>query len=427
MSRYSKSLWTRRRVLGVSAAALAAPVIAPRRAWARGNEIRLGWVSPTTGPIAGFGQADDYIMAGVQEVLKDGIEVDGKTYTVNFIRKDTQSSANRAAEVASQLILEDEVHMMLSSSSADTVLPVTDQCELNEVPSVSTDTPWDAFFFARGGDPAKGFDWTYHFFWGVDQIIDAYSALWEQLDTNKKVGMLLSNDADGVSQTDPVNGMAAKLRAKGYEVVDGGLFEPLSDDYSAQIAKMRDAGVDLITGVFLPPDWTTFYLQSVQQGFTPKATTVAKALLFPSAVEGLGDHGAGMSTEVWWSPNHPYPSTLTGESSMDIATGYMAQSGKQWVQPMGYKHALAEVAIDILKRSGDPTDPGALMEAIRTTDMTSLVGPVNFQTGAMPNTSQTPVVGGQWEKGSEWPFDLNVCENEKHPEIEVQAPFRSLT
>ncbi len=427
MSRYSKSLWTRRRVLGASASALAAPVIAPRRSWAKGNEIRIGWVSPTTGPIAGFGQADDYIMAGVQKVLAQGVEVNGKTYTVKFIRKDTQSSSNRAAEVASQLILDDEVHLMLSSSSADTVLPVTDQCELNETPSISTDTPWDAFFFARGGDPTKGFDWTYHFFWGVDQIVASYVALWDQLDTNKKVGMLLSNDADGVSQTDPVNGMAAKIRSHGYEVVDGGLFEPLSDDYSAQIAKMRDAGVDIITGVFLPPDWTTFYVQAVQQGFTPKATSVAKALLFPSAIESLGDLGAGMSTEVWWSPNHPYPSSLTGQSSMELANGYMNESGKQWVQPMGYKHALIEVAIDVLKRSGDPMDPAALMEAIRTTDMTTLVGPVNFQTGVMPNTSQTPVVGGQWEKGSKWPFDLNVAENKYHPEIEVQAPFRALS
>lgn len=427
MSRYSKSLWSRRRLLGASAAALAAPVIAPRHAWARGTEIRLGWVSPTTGPIAGFGQADDYIMAGIEKAIGEGLEINGKTYSVRFIRKDTQSSANRAAEVASQLILEDEVHMMLSSSTADTVLPVTDQCELNEVPSVSTDTPWDAFFFARGGDPAKGFDWTYHFFWGSSQIVDSYVSLWDQLDTNRRVGMLLSNDNDGVSQSDPKTGMAAKLRERGYEVVDGGLFEPLSDDYSAQIGRMRDAGVDIISGVFLPPDWTTFYVQAVQQGFRPKATTVAKALLFPSAVESLGALGAGMSTEVWWSPNHPYPSTLTGESSADIANGYMAASGRQWVQPMGYKHALAEAAVDILRRCDDPMDPGALMEAIRTTDMTTLVGPVNFQSGLVPNVCSTPVVGGQWAKGDSYPYDLKVAENRYAPEIKVQAPFHALS
>jgi hypothetical protein len=55
MTRYSRSLWSRRRVLGAGAAALAAPAILPRRAWGQGNEIRLGWVSPNTGPVAAFG------------------------------------------------------------------------------------------------------------------------------------------------------------------------------------------------------------------------------------------------------------------------------------------------------------------------------------------------------------------------------------
>lgn len=282
MSRYSQSLWTRRRVLGASAAALAAPAIMPRRAWGAGNEIRVGWVSPTTGPIAGFGSADDYVMSQLEPVFAQGIDVGGTHYDIKMIRKDSQSNPNRAAEVASELILKDEVHLMLSSSSADTVNPVTDQCELNEVPSVSADTPWDAFFFGRGGNPAKGFDWTYHFFWGGQQVVNSYTALWEQLDTNRKVGLMLSNDSDGVAMSNPEHGFAAQLKSHGLEVVDLGLFEPLSDDYSAQIAKLKDANVDLITGIFLPPDWTTFWVQAQQAGFRPKAATIAKALLFPS-------------------------------------------------------------------------------------------------------------------------------------------------
>jgi len=427
MSRYSKSLWTRRRVLGASAMALAAPVIAPRRSWAATNEIRIGWVSPTTGPIASFGAADDYLFSIVEPLLAGGVEIDGKTYNVRFIRKDTQSNPNRAAEVTSELILDDEVHLMLSSSTADTVLPATDQCELNEVPSISTDTPWDAFYFARGGDRTGGFDWTYHFFWGTPEIVNSYASMWKQIDTNKRVGVLLSNDSDGVSQSDPETGMAAKVRAAGFEVVDGGLFEPLSDDYSAQIAKMKDAGVDIITGVFLPPDLTTFWVQSAQQGFKPKAVTVAKAMLFPATAESMGDLAVGLSTEVWWSPSHPFISPFTGLSSAEFANGYMAASGRQWVQPMGYKLALLDVAMDVLKRSVDPTDPGAMMQAIRATDMTTLVGPVSWsKPGPVPNASATPVVGGQWVKGSDWPFDLKVVENQYAPDIAVEKPFEAL-
>ncbi|WP_407495693.1 ABC transporter substrate-binding protein [Pseudooceanicola sp. MF1-13] len=427
MSRYSKSLWTRRRLLGTGAAVLAAPVIAPRHAWARGDEIRLGWVSPTTGPIASFGASDDYVLDGVRKAIGEGIEINGKTYPVRIIEKDSQSSPNRAAEVASELILDDEVHLMLSSSTADTVLPVTDQCELNEVPSVSTDTPWDAFFFARGGDPAVGFDWTYHFFWGAGQIIDCYASLWSQIDTNNRVGLLLSNDSDGVAMSHPKVGMAAMMRERGLEVIDGGLFEPLSDDYSAQIGKMKDAGVDIITGAFLPPDWTTFWVQASQQGFRPKAATIAKAILFPTAVEALGDLGQGVSSEVWWSPDHPYSSGLTGQSSAELAAGYEQASGRQWIQPTGYKHALLEVAIDVLKRCDDPMDAGAMMESIKATNANTIVGPVSWKDGPVPNAATTPVVGGQWVKGEQHPYDLKVAENKYAPEITVQTEFKALS
>ena len=110
MSRYSKSLWTRRRLLGTGAAALAAPVIAPRRAWAAGNEIRIGFVSPTTGPISGFGAGDDYVFQTLQPVFDQGVDIDGKHYDIKIIRKDSQSNPNRAAEVAKELILRDEVN-----------------------------------------------------------------------------------------------------------------------------------------------------------------------------------------------------------------------------------------------------------------------------------------------------------------------------
>ena len=426
MTRYSKSLWTRRRLLGSGAAALAAPVIMPRRAWAQRNEIRLGWISPTTGPIAAFGSTDDYILAGVEAAIGAGIEINGTTYPVRIIRKDSQSSPNRAAEVASELILDDEVHLMLSSSTADTVLPAADQCELNEVPSLSTDTPWDAFFFGRGGNPAVGFEWTYHFFWGGQQIVDCYASLWRQIDTNNRVGVLMSNDSDGVAMSDPQTGFAAMVERAGFEVINGGLFQPLADDYTAQIAQMRDAGVDIITGVFLPPDWTTFWTQSAQQGFDPKAATIAKALLFHNAVEALGPQGHGLSTEVWWSPQHPYPSTLTGQTSRQIADGYVAQAGRPWVQPMGYKHALAEVAVNALRRCADPFDPGAMIEAVRDTQMQSLVGPISFTDGPVPNTCSTPVVGGQWAHRDDGGFDLHIAENEQAPEIPVDAPFFAL-
>ncbi|WP_180900632.1 ABC transporter substrate-binding protein [Martelella soudanensis] len=417
----------RRTFLGAGAAALAAPAFLQHRAFAAtGETIKVGFVSPQTGPIAAFGASDEYVLAGVRAALGAGIEINGQVHPVEIIVKDSQSSPSYASEVASQLILDDDVDLMLASSTADTTNPVADQCELNEVPCISTDTPWDGHFFGRGGNPAEGFGWTYHFFWGAGQIVDSYTSLWNQLDTNKKVGVLWSNDSDGVPLSNAEHGLPPLFKARGYEVVDAGFHQPLSDDFSAQISQLKAAGVDIVSGVFLPPDFTTFWAQCAQQGFRPKAVTVAKALLFPSAVAALGANGDGVSSEVWWSPNHPFKSGLTGQSSAELAAGYEKASGQQWIQPTGYKHALLEVAVDVLKRSSNPKDKAAVLEAITKTDYASIVGPVSWANGPLKNVSQTPLVGGQWVARGDGKYDLIVCENTTAPEIPVQNAFKPL-
>ncbi len=62
----------RRRVLLVAAGAMAASTFTgwrPRVARAQGGAgraLKLGYVSPQTGPLAGFGEADNFVVAGVR-------------------------------------------------------------------------------------------------------------------------------------------------------------------------------------------------------------------------------------------------------------------------------------------------------------------------------------------------------------------------
>ncbi|MFD2274318.1 hypothetical protein ACFS07_33570 [Undibacterium arcticum] len=86
----------------------------------------------------------------------------------------------------------------------------------------------------------------------------------------------------------------------------------------------------------IPPDAKTFLTQAKQQGFKPKVITLGKALLFPGAIDALGDLGDGLTTEVWWSPWHPFKSTFTGMSAKELCGAYEEQSKKQWTQPIGF-------------------------------------------------------------------------------------------
>ena len=213
-----------------------------------------------------------------------------------IISKDSQSSGSRAAEVASELILRDKVDLLVASATPDTTNPVADQAEVNEVPCITTNCPWQPYFFGRKGDPTKGFTWTYHFFWGLEDVIAAFLALWDGAPTNKVVGGLFPNDADGNAWGDPELGLPPALAAAGYKLIDPGRYQLMNNDFSSQISAFKAAGAEIVTGNMIPPDFATFWSQAAQQGFKPKIVTIGKALLFPSVINSLGARGNGLTS-----------------------------------------------------------------------------------------------------------------------------------
>jgi branched-chain amino acid transport system substrate-binding protein len=384
---------------------------------AQGRVIKLGYVSPQTGPLAGFGEADNFILEGVRTALKDGLQIGGTAHAVEILVKDSQSDPNRAATVAGDLITGSEVDLILATGTPETTNPVADQAEANGVPAITSVAPWQPYFFGRKGDPEKPFKWTYHFFWGLEDIIQVFTNLWAEVPTNKVVGALWPNDGDGNAWGDPKQGFPPALEEAGYTVVDPGRYQNQTDDFSSQISKFKSAKAEIVTGVPIPPDFTTFWKQAAQQGFKPKAASIGKALLFPSSVDALGDLGEGLSTEVWWTPSHPFTSSLTQASAKQLADDYTKSTQKPWTQPIGFVHALFEVAVDALKRAGGVDDKQAVADAIKATKLDTIVGPLDWSSGPVPNVAKTPLVGGQWRRGSGGAYELVIVNNKTAPQI----------
>ena len=143
-------------------------------------------------------------------------------------------------------------------------------------------------------------------------------------------------------------------------------------------------------------------------------------------MQALGPLGDGMSSEVWWTPAFPFKSSLTGEVSRDMADMWESETGKQWTQPLGYSHAIWEVALDILKRSANPLDRAANLEAVVSTNLDTLIGNVNFSKGPHKNVSTTPIFGGQWVKGEKWPYDLKIVDNTVNKLFEPEQKMKLL-
>ena len=89
----NKTGMNRRTLVKAGAAALAVPaVLRAIPANAQSRVIKIGHVSPRTGPLAGFGEADSFILEQVRGILGKGLQSGGKTYKVEIVSKDSQSS-----------------------------------------------------------------------------------------------------------------------------------------------------------------------------------------------------------------------------------------------------------------------------------------------------------------------------------------------
>jgi branched-chain amino acid transport system substrate-binding protein len=140
--------------------------------------------------------------------------------------------------------------------------------------------------------------------------------------------------------------------------------------------------------------------------------------LFPSVVQSISDDlGENLTTEIWWTPSHPFESSLTGETALELADAYTEATESQWTQPIGFAHALFEVTVDVLQRTEDLDDGSSIVAAIQETDLDTIVGHISWADGPVPNVAKTPLVGGQWQSGGDWPLDLVITANSLVPDI----------
>src|SRR6202043_1457064 len=164
-----------------------------------------------------------YVIGLAKKAFANGLTVGGTNYSVEIINKDGQSTPSVGAQVANDLIHAQNVELMLATSTPETVNPVSDASEAAGVPCISTVVPWEAWYFGRGAKPGQPspFKFTFHFCFGVDQFASAYTHLWPQVTTNKKVGVMWPNDADGNAIR---QALGPRLQNAGYTIVDPGAY-----------------------------------------------------------------------------------------------------------------------------------------------------------------------------------------------------------
>ncbi|MDD7970956.1 ABC transporter substrate-binding protein [Roseinatronobacter alkalisoli] len=420
---------TRRRFTGLmGGAALAAPLIGTRAFGQGSNVYKIGYIGPRSGPLGIFGAADTYLIDTIRANLAGGVDVNGTQMQVEIITADTQSDPVRASQITRDMINSENPDLILTHSAPETVNPVSDACEAGATPCLSTVAPWEAYYFGRGGRPGEQtFKWTFHYSFGSGNFLNLYNGQWSLLDTNRKVGTLIPSDADGNAIR---AGLLPALEQSGWEVIDPGPYENMSQDFTTHINAFRDAGVDIVVCFPFPPDFPVFWRQAAQRGLAQrlKIMQMAKAGLFAAEMEALGDLGHGLCTGVYWHPAFPFNSVATGLSNAELGAGYEAATGRQWAQALGASASLFDAALALATQAGDPKDKEAMAAALPMLRAETAVGTVDFNTGPVANCAVSGLAGGQWNKASDgpWQFQLDLVSNADFPQIELTADFRPL-
>ncbi len=386
--------------------------------------IKIGHMSLITGARAPFGQTSPWVIRRMTDLVKNGLKIGSKTYTVEILSRDTQSDPNRTASLANELVLRENVDIMLNLDGI--AAPAMEICDNNGTPMITTLLQPEPFYAQRGSSAEKGYPWNYLFFWSSGDIIRNFMGMWNSVETNKIVGTAFIENEAGQGME---KAFASALKGGGFTEVAGGRFRIDTDDLSNQVTKFKEGNAQILTGIMFPPHVATLLGQLGQANYSPEVITMAAAFLFPTDLDSLGDKANGMSTEVSWTPNWGTTSSLTHQTAREFAADWENSTGKQWLQLGAYDHAMWEVGLEALKASGDPKDRQAVRNAINNMTLNTIVGQVDFKGSKSKNVASTQLAAGQWRKskGGKFKYDLEVCYNGTAPSVPLGEKFKLLS
>jgi branched-chain amino acid transport system substrate-binding protein len=385
------------------------------------TSLCIGVVAPLTGRLAPLGAPLSYVLRALGPRLAH-VRNGSRPYDVTVAVRDSRSDPEAARQAVRDLVDVDAAHIVLTMAGTRVLPAVTDACEAAEVPCVSTTFPWQAYVHTRGADPGHRFRWTYHFAWGLDDIATVFADLWEGIDGRRAIGCLWNDDLQGGLLRHDRHGFTPAASERGHTLVDLGAYREPAGDFHAQIGRMREHGTDLVTSAATATDLALFHRQARESGLRPRLITCSRWLTYPHThtTPAPDVHGeladTRVATLVYWSPDHPYRSSLEGTTCAELARAYQHATGSPWLQPLGLAHALLETAHHALAVAADPTDRASVAQAIAGMTLDTIAGTLDWTCGPTPNIALLPLAGGQWHPGPRGPR-LAIVSNAAHPGV----------
>jgi branched-chain amino acid transport system substrate-binding protein len=165
-----------------------------------------------------------------------------------------------------------------------------------------------------------------------------FAEMWEHVSANLTVGCLWNDDRQGHFLRHPRYGFLPAAASHGHTMIDSGGYHEPANGFGQHIAQFLNAGVDVVAYAGTPEDLALFCRQAARRALHPKLITSSRWLAYPH--RSLCH--TSIATVVYWTPRHPFRSSLDGTSTAELAQAYEQASGNHWLQPPGLAYALIE-------------------------------------------------------------------------------------
>ena len=369
--------------------------------------IRLGAAVSLSGKYSSNGvyTRNGYDLAVARINERGGVKVGDKTYKLEVVYYDDESTPARGAQLAERLIQQDGVKYLLgpySSGLTEAMAPVT---EKYGVPMVEANGAAVSLF-------RKGYKYLFAVLTTTDQYLKGaveVAAARSEDPTKLRVAMAFENDP--FSQ-DVREGVTADVKRFGMKIVIDDKLPPDLNDMSATLTKVKLLKPDLLIVSGHEKGAATAVRQMADQRVNVPmfATTHCDSARI---AETLGKSAEYTLCAAQWAPSLSYSDELFG-SARDYAALYEKTYNEAAPYQAAESSAAVQVFADAFTRAGS-LDPKAVRDALATTDIASFYGPVRIdETG---KNAGKPTILFQVQDGQ-----YVVVYPEKWAEAKLRAP-----
>ena len=348
----------RRQLLATAAATIAAPAVLR----AQGGPLKVGVLLPRSGYEAGIGQD---CQRGVD--IAGGILKSLGLPELSIMNGDTESNVDAAREHAEKLI-SDGAQLLVGTFDSGQTTAVAQVAEQKGIP----------FVINIAGAPditEQGYKFVFRNFPTAPMLMrDGFLAQKEVFEITgqapKTVVFMRVNDLFGTAMSKGIAANMPKFNMP-YTILDEISYDPAARDLSIEVTKAKATNADAILVVGRLNDAMLLTRELVKQRWTPQAIlSVGPGWYEDQYIKTLGKLSDGpMSFVPWYDPNKKL-SKLLEDTLAKAFPGINLNTNHV------YTFEALLVAADAYKRAGS-TDPKALADAIRTTNITdnASIGP----------------------------------------------------